>query len=491
MSNHQDDQHDDVGWHRRLERSEQDEEISGSPGSHSNSSSSATRQARIVELLHSEGQPRNAGQNGNLDWVIGDEFYVEDVADNSDNLSGDDDGDSDDENMARVHEDYVDDEIVDHADDFIEIEAYFDEDLPRDTDEEEDDDGVENYDTLLPANHPYLGNDLQESRGRLVLAENSKTTLELINFRHIVLIPGQTLPITTTNLNPIIYYCLLDCVKTGKTTIGLMSEPALNPIGTTAEIRNYSYFENGEFLELRLILEGRQRFKLLSEPFEIAKKGEIEILPEVTLGLPYPRISSLLRYNTMIDTPPKFIISKHPYWLLKSYEARNVMRRILCEIKDWCGADLTKDPNDFSYWVAANLPISNAERMQALTFTCAEARLLWLLEVLKKSAHFACSTCQGVLCQKSDVFSMSRSGPQSSFVNPSGFIHDTITVRKAAGLVKTSNWSSQFTWFPGYQWRMAHCARCHRHIGWCYKSTEAETKPRRFFGLSRVNVSLQ
>lgn len=479
MSNNHEDEHDDD---ERREHSEQTEEISGSPGSHSNSNSSG-RQHRIVELLHSDDQPRDAEQNVILDWVIGDEFYDEDVVNNLEDSSGEDEDETDEDGDAILNA------PIDDIGDFVEIDQDdFDDDSTTDTGDDEDDTGIENYDTQLPASHPYLGDNLRESRGRLVLIENSTISLLLLNFRHIVLFPGQTLPITTANLNSRVQHCLLDCVQNGPRTIGLMSEPSVNPIGTTAEIRNYS-IEQGT--ELKLILEGRQRFKLMGEPFEIAKKAEIMILPEITLGLPYPRISSLLRFYSINDIPSKFIISKHPQWLLKSYEARNVMRRILNEIKDWCSADLSKDPNDFSYWVAANLPISNIERMQALTFTCAEARLLWLLDVLKKSSHFACSACNGVIGSKSDVFSMSRTGPQSSFVNPGGFIHDTITLRKADGLIQAYNWSSQFTWFPGYAWRMAHCARCNHHIGWCYKSMQAETKPRRFFGLSRVNVSLQ
>lgn len=487
------DEHDEDGRSSR-EHPEEIEEISSSLGSHSNSTSSS-RRPRIVELLHSHlsRESRDAEQNGSHDWVIGDEFYDEDVADESDNLSGDGDDEIADDD---VHEGETDEEggELEHEDDpdingFVAIDREdYDDDSITESEEDDDENGTENYDTLLPASHSYLGPDLRESSGRLVLTENEITSLLLINFRHIVLFPGQTLPITTANLNPGVQHCLSECVRTGPKTIGLMSDPSVNPIGTTAEIRNYSTHEPGG---LKLILEGRQRFRLIGEPFEITKTTEVKILPEVILGAPYPRISSLLRFYRQGDTPSKFIISKHPQWLLKSYEARNVMKRILAEIKDWCSADLMKDPNDFSYWVAANLPISNAERMQALSFTCAEARLLWLLDVLKKSSHFACATCNAVICDKSLVFSMSHSGPQSSFVNPGGFIHDTITVRKAEGLMQAYNWSDQFTWFPGYLWRMAHCARCYHHIGWCYKSMRAETKPRRFFGLSRVNVSIQ
>lgn len=459
-------------------------EIASSPGSHSNSSSG--RQHRIVELL----QDNDSNDDRSNDWIIRAEFYDEDVAQNSGSISGDD-IDNDPDWIERIESDETDDEAdeIDPngiIDGFVIAPDNYDE-SSTDNDTSSDSGSTANYDTTLPINHSYLGDNLEESRGRQVLVEGSITTLPIINLMNVVLFPGHTLPITTSNLNYRIHSYLRRCLVSGAKTIGIISEPQRNTIGTTAEIRNYIQQDD----ELRVIMEGRQRFSLLSPPFEIAIDGEIKILPEVTLGHPYPRISSLLRFSTNTVIPDRFIISKHPSWLLRRYDAKSLMVRISEQTKAWCTSDFTLNPNDFSYWIATNIPISNRERVEALSFGCAEARLLWLLGILEKSENFCCAACNNVICHKSDVFPMSSSGPQQSFVNSGGFVHDTLTVKTARGLIQEYGWSKEFSWFPGYSWRMAHCDHCNRHIGWCYKRLITDVKPKKFFGLSRANVTLQ
>lgn len=478
MEDRQNDDQDDTG---QSQQSDGGRDNAGSPASHSNSVSS--RLDRIVELIQEI--------DGNVDqlaeWVIRPEFYDEDVAQNPDNMSADE-TDYDEQSANGWGEDSEDDPDGGVMLDYGFVIAPNDDDLSSyDSDDDADRDQVSNYDTTLPVSHRYLGDDLEESRGRRVLAECSVVTIPLFNLKDIVLLPGQVLPFTTSTLHLRMHMYLLSCIARGSTTIGIMWKPQNNPIGTTAEIRNFSAQDN----DVRLIMEGRQRFRLLSTPFENTSEGEIEILPEVSLGQPYPRIPSLLKFKTNSVMPSKFIISNHPHWIYRRCNARYAMSEILDQIKDWCNSDLTKDPNDFSYWLAANLPINNTERMNALSLSCTELRLIWLLEKLEKSEFFGCSNCENVICYKKDVFPMSRSGPQCSFVNPGGFIHDTLTVRSADGLIHDYGWCEEYSWFPGYAWRTAKCASCGQHIGWCYKRMDSVTIPKRFFGLSRTSVRLQ
>lgn len=376
------------------------------------------------------------------------------------------------------------------------------------TDESDDSDSNEevNYDIQLPVNHSYLGDNFEEPMGlRQVLVEGSQVQLPLFNLE-LLLFPGQTMPITSSNLSFHVKTYLKDCLKQGLRLIGIIYRPRDYSIGTTAEIRNFS-IEDGE---LKLILEGGQRFKLIGEPFDSAvREAKVEILPEIVLGHPYPRISSSLAKlsiirpilstsqganSTLKMAPnPCPVISRFPAWVHRHYDARFLKLRILNQIKEWCSINdlASKHPNDFSYWMSSMLPISNRERMEALSLGCAEARLLWLVELLENCKYLACSMCENVICNKKDVFAMSQSGPQCSFVNPGGYIHDTLTVKSTRGLFQEAGWEDLFSWFPGYKWRMAHCSICGRHIGWCYKHIDAKTRPKRFFGLSRANVHLK
>lgn len=446
------------------------------------SRSSSSRQERVVELL-----PEQRDTNGGVleDWQIAQGFYEEDVAAADHSIQDEDwslNGDED-ENFELDESDrgsWVGDLGENQEGDISEEEA----------DEDANSNQEINYDTTLPVSHQYLGDNLEEARGRQFLVDDSDLTLPLINLRHVVLLPGQTLPITTINLSPRIHMYLKSCIRRGETLFGIMSRPHDNSIGTTAEVRSYSLSTDDDDEVMRIIFEGRQRFKILSPPFETTVEGRVRILPEIHLGRPYTVSPSRRRFLLNKSMDRRMIVSRQPQWLLRQYEASHIVKKIQDQISNWHKIDLTSDPNEFSYWVAANLLISNDERLEILKISCAEERLLWILKLLEKSENFGCATCKNVICHKKDVLPMSCSGPQNTFVNSHGFVHDMITVRTAKGLIHDQGWSTECSWFPGYGWRIACCDVCRRHIGWCYK-TETNTRPKRFFGLSRQNVRLQ
>jgi hypothetical protein len=66
------------------------------------------------------------------------------------------------------------------------------------------------------------------------------------------------------------------------------------------------------------------------------------------------------------------------------------------------------------------------------------------------------------------------------FPNPYGQLRVIYTFREASGLLLVGAPTAEFTWFAGYTWRIAHCARCKLHLGWCF---EGGAEPRDFYGL--------
>lgn len=48
------------------------------------------------------------------------------------------------------------------------------------------------------------------------------------------------------------------------------------------------------------------------------------------------------------------------------------------------------------------------------------------------------------------MFSMSVDGPLAAYVNPGGYVHDTLTVTEAMGLKKQGSASVEHSWFPGW-----------------------------------------
>ncbi len=56
-----------------------------------------------------------------------------------------------------------------------------------------------------------------------------------------------------------------------------------------------------------------------------------------------------------------------------------------------------------------------------------------------------------------------------SFFNPHGIIFHIGCFSEAPGCAPASLASSEFTWFPGFSWRVAHCGRCNEHLGWSFQ----------------------
>ena len=83
---------------------------------------------------------------------------------------------------------------------------------------------------------------------------------------------------------------------------------------------------------------------------------------------------------------------------------------------------------------------------------------------------------------------MSAAGAAQAFVNPHGFLHEIVTVRYAENLLVGDAPTTEFTWYPGYAWQIAWCARCAAHIGWMFSAVDGSA-PVRFWGLRREAIA--
>lgn len=76
----------------------------------------------------------------------------------------------------------------------------------------------------------------------------------------------------------------------------------------------------------------------------------------------------------------------------------------------------------------------------------------------------------------------------SAFVNPAGYVHEVLTVRAARNLLHAGPPTTEFTWYPGYAWEIAHCARCTSHVGWRFTLADAPADPPVFWAFRRASV---
>jgi hypothetical protein len=60
-----------------------------------------------------------------------------------------------------------------------------------------------------------------------------------------------------------------------------------------------------------------------------------------------------------------------------------------------------------------------------------------------------------------------------TFVNPAGIAHTIACFAAAPGCAYDGTLETAFSWFPGWSWQVAVCARCGVHVGWCYRGAGA------------------
>jgi cereblon len=135
---------------------------------------------------------------------------------------------------------------------------------------------------------------------------------------------------------------------------------------------------------------------------------------------------------------------------------------------------------------------------------------------------------QSLIAKRSDMVVMSTDGPLGAYVNPHGCVHETITVSNATGLALSGSPSTVHSWFPGYKlvlsilssllffcntthdiklahassnfvkhdlllcrysWTIANCAACESHIGWLFRATKKNLRPRSFWGIRSSQIA--
>jgi hypothetical protein len=58
---------------------------------------------------------------------------------------------------------------------------------------------------------------------------------------------------------------------------------------------------------------------------------------------------------------------------------------------------------------------------------------------------------------------------EHTFVNPGGFVHHIGCFAAAPGCIHIGDTQEAFSWFPGWTWQIALCARCRAHLGWIFR----------------------
>ncbi|NQU63309.1 MAG: hypothetical protein HQ517_03350 [SAR324 cluster bacterium] len=92
--------------------------------------------------------------------------------------------------------------------------------------------------------------------------------------------------------------------------------------------------------------------------------------------------------------------------------------------------------------------------------------------------YIICVQCENRISQS--IYKISHQGTfEHTFLNPAGHVFHIGCFKRADGCLVLGKPSLEWTWFQGWQWRVALCGRCLKHLGWYYQ-TEQDSS---FFGL--------
>lgn len=88
-----------------------------------------------------------------------------------------------------------------------------------------------------------------------------------------------------------------------------------------------------------------------------------------------------------------------------------------------------------------------------------------------------CAACEHEITDDAQRIDMAGAH-EHTFINPAGRQFRIGCFAAAPGCATRGAEESAFSWFPGWGWQVALCARCGAHLGWGYRNAAG-----RFWGL--------
>jgi hypothetical protein len=139
-----------------------------------------------------------------------------------------------------------------------------------------------------------------------------------------------------------------------------------------------------------------------------------------------------------------------------------ITRMFLCCIR----SQINKNLKEIPQWVSLKeSPDVSAAVEEDLDESGDEARIL-------------CRQCGQIIGRPEDRIAV-NGAHQHAFANPHGIIFEIACFQTVTGCGYVGETSTEFTWFPGYSWRIIICGNCLTHLGWLFSADGGH----HFFGL--------
>lgn len=362
------------------------------------------------------------------------------------------------------------------------------------------------FDTNLPAEHAYLGSNMNRVSGVQYLEVGKIHTILLFLHHHIVF-PGDVTPFIVPEFifeedidseNGLLFGVAFDHVRDPKTNA---------MYGVTCQIYEKGNDERGNLIIKTRALQRfvttyytkREYLESISSGMLLRSYGDVKILPEINLPDPLGSVN-IGSMNRFRDIPSlagflndfratTTIWQKHVY---NQYSINSTIEKVLKSLESNKLQSMPTDPTRLSFWLSRNAHISEEQLSKIFMTDCVNVRMRMIADSYSDGTVFVCRVCRNPIAHCKDLFAMSKYGVQSQYCNPSGYIHETNTVYKLFPNAVTFSGepSSEFSWFPGYQWHIIVCKKCKRLIGWQFRANTDNLIPALFYGITGASVKV-
>jgi hypothetical protein len=104
------------------------------------------------------------------------------------------------------------------------------------------------------------------------------------------------------------------------------------------------------------------------------------------------------------------------------------------------------------------------------------------------SKVYQCRSCGGLITHSDRLIRIAGTN-RHHHVNPAGSECDFHTFLACPGAVALGDATENYSWFSGYDWRMAVCSQCGQHLGWYYEAISRFERPGEFWGILVSNIN--
>ena len=95
-------------------------------------------------------------------------------------------------------------------------------------------------------------------------------------------------------------------------------------------------------------------------------------------------------------------------------------------------------------------------------------------EKKEEEKHILCAQCRAIITSPRERIEV-QGAQEHTFFNPYGIIFQIGCFQQARGCGYLGPATEEFSWFPGYNWRIAICSCCLTHLGWLYSAPDKES----------------